>query len=258
MMREETSEIRVVETDDGSRTLYLPGLDETYHSTHGAVTESRHVYIEKGLDFWRAAHPKAKAVTVFEMGLGTGTNAMLAMDWCVANDCKMRYYSVEKFPLGPDLMKEYWGPKSLIEVDDLVSQDVSRRSDAMHSSPWEQWIEIPLGLGGFEIFKHKSDIRDAEIPDEIDVVFWDAFGPKKQDGVWGAELFQPIFNAMQQGGIFVTYSASGDVKRALKEVGFGVEKLDGPPYKRHTCCAQKKIETDLLRFKRHKLRARRV
>jgi tRNA U34 5-methylaminomethyl-2-thiouridine-forming methyltransferase MnmC len=103
MKGEETGDIRVIETDDGSRTLYLPGLDETYHSTHGAVTESRHVYIEKGLDFWRAAHPEARELTVFEMGLGTGTNAMLAMDWCVANDCKMRYYSVEKFPLGQDL-----------------------------------------------------------------------------------------------------------------------------------------------------------
>ncbi len=239
MMREETSEIRVVETDDGSRTLYLPGLDETYHSTHGAVTESSYVYIEKGLDFWRAAHPEAKAVSVFEMGLGTGTNAMLSMDWCVANDCQMRYYSVEKFPLGPDLMKEYWGSKILSEVDDIVSQDVSRRSDALHSSPWEQWIAIPLVRGGFEVFKHKSDIRDAVIPAEIDVVFWDAFGPKKQDGVWGMELFQPIYNAMQQGGVFVTYSSAGDVKRALKQVGFGVEKLDGPPYKRHMLRAKK-------------------
>jgi len=232
-------EVRVVETDDGSRILYLPGLDETYHSTHGAVTESRHVYIETGLDFWRAAHPEAKAVSVFEMGLGTGTNAMLSMDWCVANDCKMRYYSVEKFPLGPDLMKEYWGSKALSEVDDIVSRDVSRRSDALHSSHWEQWVWIPLLNGAFEVFKHESDIQSAVIPKDIDVVFWDAFGPKKQDGVWGVELFQPIFHAMQEGGIFVTYSSSGDVKRALKEVGFAVERLDGPPFKRHMLRAKK-------------------
>ncbi len=31
-------EIRVLTTDDGSKTLYLPGMDETYHSTHGAMT----------------------------------------------------------------------------------------------------------------------------------------------------------------------------------------------------------------------------
>jgi len=238
MKGEETGEIRVVETEDGSKTLYLPGLDETYHSTHGAVTESRHVYIEKGLDFWRAAHPEAKSVSVFEMGLGTGTNAMLAMDWCVANDCKMRYYSVEKFPLGQDLMKEYWGSTGIDDGDDSVLKDISR-SDALHSSPWEQWIEIPLGRGGFEVFKHKSDIQDAVIRAEIDVVFWDAFGPQKQEGVWGAELFKPIFNAMQRGGVFVTYSAAGEVKRALKEVGFGVEKLEGPPFKRHMLRAKK-------------------
>lgn len=245
MKGEGTGEIRVVETADGSRTLYLPGLDETYHSTHGAVTESRHVYIEKGLDFWREAHPEAKELTVFEMGLGTGTNAMLSMDWCVANDCSVRYYSVEKFPLGPDLMREYWASKGVVDVDDSGIFDVTRRSDALHATAWEQWIEIPLGRGGFAVFKHKSDIRNAVIPSEIDVVFWDAFGPKKQEGVWGVELFQPIFAAMQVGGIFVTYSASGDVKRALKEVGFGVEKLDGPPFKRHMLRAIKTNEKGL-------------
>ena len=232
-------EVRVVETDDGSRTLYLPGLDETYHSTHGAVTESRHVYIEKGLDFWRAAHPEARELKVFEMGLGTGTNAMLAMDWCVANDCKMRYYSVEKFPLGQDLMREYWGFTGLVKGDDLGIQNVSWRSDALHSSPWEQWIEIPLLNGAFEVFKHESDIQDAVIPKGIDVVFWDAFGPQKQEGVWGVELFQPIFHAMQEGGVFVTYSSAGDVKRALKQVGFVLERLDGPPHKRHMLRAMK-------------------
>jgi len=232
-------EVRVVETDDGSRTLYLPGLDETYHSTHGAVTESRHVYIEKGLDFWRAAHPEARELRVFEMGLGTGTNAMLAMDWCVANDCKMRYYSVEKFPLGQDLMRAYWGFTGLVKGDDLGIQNVSWRSDALHSSPWEQWIEIPLLNGAFEVFKHESDIQDAVIPKDIDVVFWDAFGPQKQEGVWGVELFQPIFHAMQEGGVFVTYSSAGDVKRALKQVGFVLERLDGPPHKRHMLRAMK-------------------
>jgi tRNA U34 5-methylaminomethyl-2-thiouridine-forming methyltransferase MnmC len=77
------------------------------------------------------------------------------------------------------------------------------------------------------------------IPQEIDVVFWDAFGPKKQDGVWGVSLFKPLFDSMRSGAVFVTYSASGDVKRALKEVGFKVEKLEGPPHKRHMLRALK-------------------
>jgi tRNA U34 5-methylaminomethyl-2-thiouridine-forming methyltransferase MnmC len=93
--------------------------------------------------------------------------------------------------------------------------------------------------GAFEVYKHESDIQDAVIPADIDVVFWDAFGPQKQEGVWGVELFQPIFHAMLEGGVFVTYSAAGDVKRALKEVGFVVEKLDGPPFKRHMLRAKK-------------------
>lgn len=228
MIQEESGEIRVVETEDGSRTLYLPGMDETYHSTHGAMTESRHVYITNGLDFWRAENPDATVVRVFEMGLGTGTNAMLVMDWCEQTGCGVEYYTVEKFPLSQTLMQGYWGDTGYAE-----------RSEALHASAWEQWIAIPLLRGEFKVFKHHCDIQTAEIPAALDVVFWDAFGPKKQDGVWGAALFEPIFSALSVGGIFVTYSAAGDVKRSLQSVGFGVKKLDGPPYKRHMLRAQK-------------------
>ena len=109
MIQQESGEIRVIETEDGSRTLYLPGMDETYHSTHGAMTESRHVYITNGLDCWRAQNPDAAVVRVFEMGLGTGTNAMLVMDWCEQTGCGVEYYTVEKFPLSQTLMQGYWG-----------------------------------------------------------------------------------------------------------------------------------------------------
>ena len=115
----------------------------------------------------------------------------------------------------------------------------AERSEALHAAPWEEWVEIPLKRGGFKVFKHHRDIQDAVIPATLDVVFWDAFGPKKQEGVWGVGLFDPIFQALVAGGIFVTYSAAGDVKRALQSVGFGVKKLDGPPYKRHMLRAQK-------------------
>ena len=228
MIQEEAGEIRVVATEDGSKTLYLPGMDETYHSTHGAITESHHVYIANGLDFWLTEHPDAGEVRVFEMGLGTGTNALLVMDWCEITGCSVMYYTVEKFPLLETLMRDYWGDTGYAE-----------RSEALHAAPWEEWVEIPLKRGGFKVFKHHRDIQDAVIPATLDVVFWDAFGPKKQDGVWGAGLFDPIFQALVAGGIFVTYSAAGDVKRALQTVGFGVKKLDGPPYKRHMLRAQK-------------------
>lgn len=221
-------EIRVLKTDDGSKTLYLPGMDETYHSTHGAVTESSYVYIERGLDCWRAENPGVHQVRVFEMGLGTGTNALLAMEWCVRWGCTMHYYTVEKFPLSETLMREYWGDTGYAE-----------RSEALHAAPWEEWVNIPLPAGQFKLFKHHSDIQQATVPDELDVVFWDAFGPKKQEGVWGERLFEPIYQALNTRGLLVTYSAAGEVKRSLKLVGFALEKLDGPPFKRHMLRARK-------------------
>jgi tRNA U34 5-methylaminomethyl-2-thiouridine-forming methyltransferase MnmC len=221
-------EIRVLTTDDGSRTLYLPGMDETYHSTHGAVTESSYVYIERGLDCWRSENPGLDHVRVFEMGLGTGTNALLAMEWCERWGISMDYFTVEKFPLSETLMRDYWGDTGYAE-----------RSEALHAAPWEQWVDIPLPSGQFKLFKHQSDIQQATVPDQVDVVFWDAFGPKKQEGVWGEALFVPIYEAMDARGMLVTYSAAGEVKRSLKSVGFVLEKLDGPPFKRHMLRARK-------------------
>jgi tRNA U34 5-methylaminomethyl-2-thiouridine-forming methyltransferase MnmC len=77
------------------------------------------------------------------------------------------------------------------------------------------------------------------VPNQLDVVFWDAFGPKKQEGVWGERLFEPIYRALSSTGLLVTYSAAGEVKRSLKLVGFALEKLDGPPFKRHMLRARK-------------------
>lgn len=220
--------VRVLTTDDGSKTLYLPGMDETYHSTHGAMTESRHVYIRHGLDCWLRENPGAAEVRVFEMGLGTGTNALLAMDWSEETGCRVAFYSVEKFPLAKPLMQAYWGDTVYAE-----------RSEALHGADWEQWTEIPLDNGVFRLFKHRSDIQSAEIPAAMDVVFWDAFGPKKQTGVWGEALFRPIYDSLDARGLLVTYSSAGEVKRALKGVGFVLEKLDGPPFKRHMLRARK-------------------
>ena len=248
LARQTSNDIKVIETADGSKTLYLPELDETYHSTHGAVTESNYVYIEKGLDFWFSMYPNRKRVSVFEMGLGTGTNALLAMNWCESKGCDLKYYTVEKFPLSSALMREYCDSLSSQSITktplDVVgsmplSMGLATKSDALHSAPWETWVDIGLKSGSFSVYKHESDIQSAVIPQEIDVVFWDAFGPKKQDGVWGVSLFKPLFDSMRSGGVFVTYSASGDVKRALKEVGFKVEKLEGPPHKRHMLRALK-------------------
>ena len=120
MIQEEAGEIRVVATEDGSKTLYLRGMDETYHSTHGAITESHHVYIANGLDFWLTEHPDAGEVRVFEMGLGTGTNALLVMDWCERTGCSVLYYTVEKFPLLETLMRDYWGDAGYAERSEAL------------------------------------------------------------------------------------------------------------------------------------------
>ncbi|MFT7333290.1 MAG: hypothetical protein ACI81S_001508, partial [Sphingobacteriales bacterium] len=41
-------ERKLITTGDGSKTLFVPELNEHYHSTHGALAEARHVFIKNG------------------------------------------------------------------------------------------------------------------------------------------------------------------------------------------------------------------
>ena len=67
---------RIIErTDDGSATLFVPELNEHYHSTKGARTESQHIFIDMGLKASPAATPR-----VLEIGFGTGLNAWLTLE----------------------------------------------------------------------------------------------------------------------------------------------------------------------------------
>ena len=92
-----THEIRV--TGDGSKTIFLPELNETYHSSNGAVQESRHIFIQNGLELVE----KKGAIRILEVGFGTGLNALLSAMWAEKNNQPIHYIGIEAKPLPPEL-----------------------------------------------------------------------------------------------------------------------------------------------------------
>ena len=71
----------IINTGDGSKTIYIPEWNEHYHSKHGAVQEAKHVFLETGLQYYidtRDANNR-EPIAILEMGFGTGLNALLTL-----------------------------------------------------------------------------------------------------------------------------------------------------------------------------------
>lgn len=221
--------IEHVVTKDGSSTLYAPHFDEHYHSVHGAITESLHVFIQAGLTHWQQLHPEKEAVRVFEMGFGTGLNALLT---AVHADKARQYYyeSVEAYPLADEMWRA---------VNYAAQFQAEEQYQALMEANWGVEMDIKAG---FAVKKCHTSLQDwlSLAPKEyFDVVYFDAFAPSAQPELWTAEVFEGLKNAMIEGAILTTYCAKGDVRRALQSVGFVVERLPGPPMKREMLRAKK-------------------
>jgi tRNA U34 5-methylaminomethyl-2-thiouridine-forming methyltransferase MnmC len=197
-------------TADGSHTLFLPEIDEHYHSVNGAIQESEHVYLEAGFK-----QCQKDEIHVLEMGFGTGLNALLTALEAERRKIKVIYTGLEKFPLPQDIINRLNYSEPPFQV---LHQTQWGKSEAIH--PY------------FYLEKNQTDIRNFDFPDKYDVVYYDAFAPDKQPEVWSQELFNKIFSAMNPGGILTTYCAKGNIRRMMQQAGFSVERIPGPKGKR--------------------------
>lgn len=209
----------IIETNDGSKTIRIIDLDENYHSHHGALQEAKHVFIQYGLDYFK----DKKNLSIFEMGFGTGLNAFLTAIETIHSDKKIEYTGIEAYPVSEEEVH-------LLGYNQLMGAEFSELYDKIHSVEWGSLQEI---TPNFKLHKIVNKIESVELKANFfDLIYYDAFGPRAQDEMWTVELFQKMFNSLRVGGVLVTYCAKGQVKRNLKEVGFKIEALPGPPGKR--------------------------
>jgi tRNA U34 5-methylaminomethyl-2-thiouridine-forming methyltransferase MnmC len=204
-------------TGDGSHSLLNKDLNETYHSIHGAVQESKYIFIDKGLEFYTQQHNKNK-VHILEIGFGTGLNAFLTLLYNTA--ASIDYATLEAYPLEEALWSE------------LNYADVGNRNffEQLHTTQWDVWIELN---SKFSLLKIKNTLQSIDLAaNQYDIIYFDAFAPNKQPEMWEVPMLQKIVDCMAAGGVFVTYCAKGQLKRDLKNLGLQVETLTGPPGKK--------------------------
>jgi tRNA U34 5-methylaminomethyl-2-thiouridine-forming methyltransferase MnmC len=210
------------ETADGSMTIYLPEINEHYHSYHGALQEAKHVFIENGIK----RYPKKEIISVFELGLGTGLNALLTAIWAETNQQKVTYFGLEAFPVEPEMNFAMKYDSLITESDDLFLKIVL--------APWEAKTEISTF---FQLCKCQSKIQTLLVNQKFDIIYFDAFGPRAQEEMWNFEILNKAVQLLNPKGLFVTYCAKGQLKRDLKTLGLKVETLPGPPGKREMTIA---------------------
>ncbi len=225
---------RLIETTaDGSHTLFVPELNEHYHSTNGALQESELVFIQNGLKHLPQC---IKEINLLEIGLGTGLNALLTVLESKKQRRKINYVAIEPEPLGPEIIS---GLNYPIQIGGSEAIGYYKK---IHDSNWE----YPSFLSDYFILsKIHAKLEDIALSgQQFHLVYFDAFAPEVQPELWTEEVFKKMYNCLKPDGILVTYSCKGTVKRALKSVGFSLEKLPGPVGKREVLRATKqKVNT---------------
>ncbi len=209
-------------TEDGSSSLYVEGMDESYHSHKGALTESEFVFIEHGLNL-----VDSNEISVLEIGMGTGLNVLLSL--LRGGEKTIHYHTLEPYPL----QESEWQKLNYCSLIGC-SQDLL---DRIHNSPFEEEVEISAN---FSLTKIRQRLEHVQLPQEYDVVYFDAFAPSKQESPWHLDNVQKVYDHLRVGGLLTTYCAQGKFKRNLKSVGFEVTNPAGPLGKREMTIAYKR------------------
>lgn len=228
------SEVTLFETKDGSSSLLHTELNETYHSTHGALQESIYVFIERG--FAEVLNQSKKQISILEIGFGTGLNALLTLLEAQRSQVSVTYETLEAYPLPSDTVNKLNYAK-LLEAKEGPS--VFPLFESLHSASWNEVIHIQPN---FCLLKRNEDLLSADFEiEKFDLVYYDAFAPDKQPHLWELPILEKVVNALKPEGIFVTYSAKGQLRRDLIALGLTVKKLPGPPGKREMIQAIKLV-----------------
>jgi tRNA U34 5-methylaminomethyl-2-thiouridine-forming methyltransferase MnmC len=212
---------KLIVTGDGSHSIQVPELGVSYHSIHGAIQESSYVFIEAG--FNAAGLDRPGTLSILDMGLGTGLNALLTLIESEKQSRKIYYETIEAYPLTLDEAKQ------LNYCSILERKDLQKTFEYLHECVCAEETEISTN---FLFKKTKANLLCFETSHTFELIYFDAFDPSVQPELWTQGIFEKMFSMLRPRGILTTYSSKGTVRRAMQAAGFTVEKIPGPPGKR--------------------------
>lgn len=223
-MTKDNEPLSIVTTADGSKTIFNNVVGENYHSKHGALQESKHVFLNAGLVYYlQNQQPDTKDyLSILEVGFGTGLNFLLSAEYCTSNNIKLEYTGIEAYPLNTDLIQQTGYGQYISKT--IWDNFVNRYTDALKNS---------VALNDLCHLKiAHSKLLDFNSNGQYDVIYFDAFASLHQPEMWNEEAISHTIKFLKSRGVFVTYAITGNLKRTLKSLGLKVEKVPGAPGKR--------------------------
>ena len=208
----------IIKTLDGSVTIHLPEMNESYHSKFGAIQEAYHVFIQNGLALFQG-----RPISILEIGFGTGLNSFITYMESLKSNHHVNYVGVEAYPVAMEEVAQ------LNYVSQLQAETEMEKFTLMHSANWGEAIDIS---NNFTLTKRKQFFSEIDDVSSFDLIYFDAFGYPAQPELWSAEIFAKMRNALRKDGVLVTYACRTVIRKAMIEAGFETEKLPGPPGKR--------------------------
>lgn len=218
--------IQIIQTEDGSKSLLRKDIEESYHSSFGALNETNTIYVGYGFEYFCSLNKKEN-INILEIGFGTGLNAIATLK--KSNNRKIFYQTIELYPISISIAENLdYGEQLLLK----------KEFDLLHKCDWEETISINQD---FKIKKCKANACSYDFEkDFFDVVYFDAFSPEKDSELWSEDMFFKIYDSLKSGGVLTTYCCKGEIKRRMKKAGFIITKLPGPKGKREILRAEKK------------------
>jgi tRNA U34 5-methylaminomethyl-2-thiouridine-forming methyltransferase MnmC len=213
--------LSIVTTADGSKTIYNAQVGELYHSRNGALQESQHVFVNSGLEYF-LTQTNAGEVNILEVGFGTGLNFLLSADVCGSKNINLNYTGIEAYPLTLQMMSEtgyeaYTSPA-------LWTSYLSNYTLALIK---------PVSIYSCNTLRVTPvKLLDFTSPNQYDIIYFDAFAASRQPEMWEQEAINHVISFLKPGGVFVTYAITGNLKRMLKALYLKIEKVPGAAGKR--------------------------
>jgi tRNA U34 5-methylaminomethyl-2-thiouridine-forming methyltransferase MnmC len=201
-------------TNDGSTTIAIPEKNITYHSTSGAIGESLHVFINAGLRFVDTVQ-NIKPIHIFEMGFGTGLNALLSWQYAQQHQIFVDYTALELYPILPE---EAAG----LNFGEQLKMPIEL--EQLHSCRWGKSV---LQDNHFTLIKLQQSLLELAANQQFHLIYFDAFAPNDQPELWTKAVFEKMYQMLARNGVLVTYCCKGEVRRNMIAAGFTVEKLKG-------------------------------
>lgn len=219
--RDKSTIMQIVKTADGSTTLFHPQVGENYHSKHGALQESKHVFVQSGLAYLLQLYPLSSSINILEVGFGTGLNYLMTADYCTRHSIDMHYTGIELFPVSKELILQLGNIQ-------YASTEIGNEFLDIYETAQKRTVKTQHGSLSIKI----CDVATCNIEESIDLLYFDAFAAVHQPEMWSRETLEHVCKYLKRGGVFVTYAITGKLKRTMKSLGFRIEKAPGAPGKR--------------------------